>query len=103
MKKTIATAGLTVALIAPVGAATAAPTQQTAPTGGWVSVETARSGALGGIAKHWEPSFKRKVCTAFDYKPRKASNIVARNLIKEGWYPKRNVKRGVRQALRLAC
>ena len=68
-----------------------------------ISVDTVRAGTLGGIAKAWDSATKRKVCSAFSYKPRKASNIVARIHLRNGWYPKRNVRKGTRQALKLVC
>ena len=73
------------------------------PTGGYVSVETARTGVTAGIAKYWDSSLKNKVCKAYRIKPRKATRIVARIFTREGFYPKRNVKKGTRQALRLIC
>ena len=100
MKRILIGLAVVMGLVLVPAEATAAPA---APSGGWVSVDTVRAGTLGGIAKAWDSATKRKVCSAFSYKPRKAANIVARIHLRNGWYPKRNVRKGTRQALKLVC
>lgn len=103
MNKILAMIGLSLALLlAPIEASSAVRVPDL-PTGGWVSVETARTGVMGGIAKYWDRSLKNKVCRAYRIKPRKATRIVSRIFTREGFYPKRNVRKGTRQALRLVC
>jgi len=103
MNKILVVIGLSLAvLLAPIEASSQVRVPEL-PTGGWVSVHTARQGVTAGIAKYWDKSLKNKVCRAYRIKPRKATKIVARIFTREGFYPKRNVRKGTKQALRLVC
>ena len=103
MKATLIALAIALSAVLVPAEATSAVRVPELPTGGWVSVETARTGVTAGIAKYWDRSLKNKVCKAYRIKPRKATRIVSRIFTREGFYPKRNVRKGTRQALRMIC